>query len=73
MHQCNHCRQFKGIQTFYHCQDEVTCQDCHDEEQFEYHIEQAFILQQRKKMKKQLQELDNQEEQIDRLRTRMLK
>jgi len=42
---------------------EDNCQDCHDEEkQFEYHVEQAFILQQRQEMKKQLQKLDEQEE-----------
>jgi recombinational DNA repair protein (RecF pathway) len=62
MHQCNHCRQFKGIQAFYHSQDEVICQDCYDEQQFDYHMNQAFILHQRKEMKKKLQELDNQEE-----------
>jgi recombinational DNA repair protein (RecF pathway) len=61
MHQCNHCHEYKGIQAFHNSQDDVICQDCHDEQQFEYHVEQAFVLQQRKEMKKQLQELDNEE------------
>ncbi len=61
MHQCNHCHEYKGIQAFHNSQDDVICQDCYDEQQFEYHVQQAFVLQQRKEMKKQLQELDNEE------------
>jgi hypothetical protein len=61
MHQCHYCLEYRSIQAFHHSQDDVICQDCHDEQQFEYHVQQAFILQQRKEMKKQLQELDNEE------------
>jgi hypothetical protein len=61
MHQCHYCLEYKSIQAFHHSQEDVICQDCYDEQQFEYHVEQAFILQQRKEMKKQLQELDNEE------------
>ncbi len=61
MHQCHYCHEYKGIQAFHHSQEDVICQDCYDEQQFEYHVEQAFILQQRKEMKKRLQELDNEE------------
>ena len=62
MHLCHHCRQFKGIQTFHHSEDEVICQDCYEEKQFDYHVRQAFILQQRIEMKKRMQELDKEEE-----------
>lgn len=62
IHQCPYCLQHKGIQAFSSCQDDQICQDCYDEQQFAHHVEQAFILQQRKEMKKQLQDLDKQEE-----------
>ena len=62
LHQCNHCLEYLGIQAFSSCQDDQICQDCYDEQQFDHHVQQAFILQQRKEMKKQLQELDKNEE-----------
>ena len=62
-----YCQCSKPVRVTYCPDDNVhypedDCQDCHDEEQFRYHVEQAFILQQRREMKKQLQELDKQEE-----------
>jgi hypothetical protein len=61
-----YCQCSKPVRTTY-CPDdnvhypEENCQDCHDEEQFNYHVQQAFILQQRREMKRQLQQIEQEE------------
>lgn len=61
------CQCGKPVRAIY-CPDENqhepddVCQDCHDEAEFKYHVEQAFILQQRREIKKHLQELDKEDD-----------
>lgn len=62
-----YCSCGKAVRATYCPDDNVhypedNCQDCHDEEQFKYHVEQALIIRERREMKKQLLELSREEE-----------